>query len=154
VAEIFQDISIEACYADLCYVQSADTSKTVRYWKSSNFISGLFAKGWCPPHPTFFARRTVYERIGGFELSYKISADFELMMRFLEVHKVRAKYIPDVLVKMRVGGISNRSIKNIILQNLEILRALETHGSSVNPFQFFGRKLISKGKQFFFRSNP
>lgn len=152
VAEIFQDESIEACYGDLCYVQYADTSKTVRYWKSKNFVSGLFAKGWCPPHPTFFARRTIYEKIGGFDLSYSIAADFELMMRFLEVHNIRAKYIPDVLVNMRVGGVSNRSIKNIIVQNLEILRALKSHGFHINLFQFFGRKLIFKGKQFFFRS--
>ena len=124
----------------------------IRYWKSNKFIQGSFSKGWCPPHPTFFCKRSVYERFGNFNLNYKIASDVELMMRFLEVNKINIRYIPEILVKMRMGGISNKSLKNIIKLNLEILRALSSHNLSKNPFSFFCYKIISRVKQFLLKS--
>lgn len=152
VAEVFeQDLSLEACYADLIYTGQTDVSRTVRYWQSSDLVPGAFSKGWCPPHPTFFVRRSVYERVGGFDLNYQIASDIELMMRFLEVHKIRVRYVPEVWVKMRMGGTTNKSLGNIWVQNQEVLRALRSHGLSANPIQFFGHKLLSRSKQFFQR---
>lgn len=152
VAEIFeQDLSLDACCADLIYTDQIDTSRTIRYWQSNNFVPGAFSKGWCPPHPTFFVRRSVYERFGSFDLNYRIASDVELMMRFLEVHKVRVRYVPEVWVRMRMGGTTNKSLKNIWVQNQEVLRALRSHGFPANPFLFFGHKLLSRGKQFFRR---
>lgn len=152
VARFFAEApKMDACYADLTYVNQTDTSRTVRYWKSSEFASGAFSKGWCPPHPTFFVRRSVYERFGGFDLGYRIASDVELMMRFLEVHKIRVSYVPEVWVKMRMGGTTNKSLKNIWVQNQEVLHALRSHGLPANPIQFFGHKLLSRGKQFFQR---
>lgn len=152
VADAFyKDPSLDACYADLTYTEQSDTSRVKRYWRSSDFVPGAFLKGWCPPHPTFFVRRSVYERFGGFDLSYRIASDFELMMRFLEINMIRVRYVPEVWVKMRLGGTSNNSLKNIWMANQEILRALRSHGLSVNPIFFFCRKLISRGKQFFRR---
>lgn len=151
VAEALADPDVDACYGDLCYVRQSDTSAVVRYWKSADFRPGLFSGGWCPPHPTFFASREIYEQFGGFDLSYKIAADFELMLRFLEVHRVRIKYIPKVLVKMRMGGTTNRSLSNIVKQNNEILEALKAHGLRSSMAIFFGKKLVSRGKQFFMR---
>lgn len=151
VAAVFKDSSVDACYGDLCYVKQNDTSTVVRYWKSSSFYPTAFEVGWCPPHPTFFVRRDVYERFGGFDLSYKIAADFELMMRLLEVHQVRVKYIPEVLVKMRMGGTTNRSLSNIVKQNKEILRALKSHGLRSSVVHLLGHKLILRGLQFFVR---
>ena len=148
VAKVFEDLSIDACYGDLCYVNAEKVDEIVRYWRSTPFQAGLFSQGWCPPHPTFFVRRGVYERFGRFDLSYKIAADVELMMRFLEVHHVRSKHIPRILVKMRMGGTTNKSLKNIVKQNGEILRALRLHRLSANPVPFFGRKFISRGMQF------
>ena len=75
VAATFEASGADCCYGDLCYVQQGDVSKTVRYWRSTPFAPGLFGRGWCPPHPTFFVRREVYERLGGFDLSFKIGAD-------------------------------------------------------------------------------
>jgi glycosyltransferase involved in cell wall biosynthesis len=152
VATLFKNKPfLDACYADLIYTDRIDTSKIVRYWKSSEFIPGSFSKGWCPPHPTFFVRRSVYERFGKFNLSYDISSDCELMMRFLEVHKINATYKPELWVKMRMGGLSNKSFKNILNQNQEVLIALKKHGLKKNIFIFFAYKTFLRLKQFFYR---
>jgi len=140
--------TIDACYSDLIYVDRLSTSKIIRYWKSSNFNFGAFAKGWCPPHPTFFVRRSVYERFGNFDLNYSIASDVELMMRLLEVQKVNALYIPEMWIKMRLGGASNKSFKNIVMQNKEVLHALKKHNLSVNWISFFVYKIINRGLQF------
>lgn len=153
VAQCFaEDPMLDACYSDLKYVDQFDTSCTVRYWRSNSFVPGSFSHGWCPPHPTFFVRRSVYERFGGFDLSYRIAADVELMMRFLEVHKLRVKYVPNVWVKMRMGGTTNKNLRNVWLQNQEVLQALKSHGLSTNPLHFFMHKVCSRGLQFLRRS--
>jgi glycosyltransferase involved in cell wall biosynthesis len=154
VAKVFENPCIDACYGDLCYVAQNDTSATVRYWKSSEFVPSTFETGWCPPHPTFFVRRAIYQRFGGFDLDYKIAADVELMMRFLEVHKIRTHYLPAVLVHMRMGGETNKSLRNIVKQNREILRALRLHNMRASAWRLMGHKLISRGWQFFVSPNP
>jgi glycosyltransferase involved in cell wall biosynthesis len=152
VAEIFkEDPLLDACYGDLIYTNQMNTSLTVRYWQSNDLVPGAFSKGWSPPHPTFFLRRSVYERFGCFDLNYSIASDVELMMRFLEVHKIRVRYVPEVWVKMRMGGTTNKSLKNVWVQNQEVLRALHSHGLPANPIKFFGYKLLSRSKQFFQR---
>ncbi len=149
VAKCFtDDPMLEACYADLMYADQFDTSRTVRYWQSNPFAPGSFSRGWCPPHPTFFVRRSVYEFFGGFDLSYRIAADVELMMRFLEVHGLRVRYVPDVWVKMRMGGTTNKNLRNVWVQNQEVLRALKSYGLFANPVRFFAYKLWSRGLQF------
>jgi glycosyltransferase involved in cell wall biosynthesis len=151
VARVFSDPSIDACYGDLCYVKPDDVASVVRYWRSSAFSPGLFLHGWCPPHPTLYVRRRVYELFGDFDLRYRIAADAELMMRFLEVHRINALYIPEVLVHMRIGGTTNRSVGNIMRQNLEIWRALKDHGLRPSVGSFVAGKLLSRGKQFLTR---
>jgi glycosyltransferase involved in cell wall biosynthesis len=151
VAAAFNASGADCCYGDLCYVKQDDVKKTVRYWRSTSFASGLFSKGWCPPHPTFFVRREVYERLGGFDLSFKIAADLELMARFLEVGKISSYYIPKVLVHMRMGGTTNGSWNNVIKQNLEIRRGLLAMGLGFSWVRFLGYKLLSRGLQFVLR---
>jgi len=151
IAAAFRDEGIDACYGDLCYVKPDDVASVVRYWCSSAFSPGLFLHGWCPPHPTLYVRRRVYERFGDFDLRYRIAADVELMMRFLEVHRINALYIPEVLVHMRTGGTTNRSVSNIMRQNLEIWRALKDHGLRPSVSSFVAGKLLSRGKQFLTR---
>lgn len=149
VAQCFaDDTKLDACYSDLVYVDQFDTFRTVRYWQSNPFDPGSFSRGWCPPHPTLFVRRSVYERLGSFDLSFRIAADVELMIRFLEVHKLNVKYVPDVWVKMRMGGTTNKSLINVWIQNQEVLRALISHGLTANPLRFFAHKLWSRGLQF------
>lgn len=151
IAEAFNDPQIDAVYGDLCYVKKDDPSKIVRYWRSSPFLPTSFESGWCPPHPTFVVRRNIYKRLGGFNLSYQIAADVELMVRFLEVHRLIARYIPEVLVYMRMGGTTNQSIRNIIKQNREILTALREHGLMASSMRLLGHKFFSRGIQFFIR---
>ena len=149
VEKIFRnDPSIDACYADLIYVDRENVSKTTRYFKSSIFVQGLFSKGWCPPHPTFFVRRSVYERFGCFNLNYRIASDIDLMMRFLEIHKIKTKYISQTWVKMRLGGTTTKNFKNIWIQNQEILSSFRKEGLHVNTISFFIHKIISRSIQF------
>lgn len=139
---------VDACYGDLCYVSKNDPTKVIRYWRSSPFTPGLFARGWAPPHPTLYVRREIYERFGGFDLAYPIAADLDLMARFFEVHCVRSRYVPEVFVRMRTGGASNRSVFSIAKQNREIWHALRKHGLAGSMVAFVLRKLASRMKQF------
>jgi len=154
VMRVFEDPMVEACYAELCYVKQNDTNSIVRYWRSSEFQPGLFLRGWSPAHPTFFVRKSVYERFGGFDLSYKIAADTELMMRFLEVHKIRTRFVPRILVTMRMGGTTNRSVSNVIKQNLEVWRAFRKNRLSPSIFLFVVGKFFSRTAQFLVRPPP
>jgi glycosyltransferase involved in cell wall biosynthesis len=142
------DPTLDACYSDLIYVDTLKISKIIRYWKSSNFNFGAFAKGWCPPHPTFFVHRSVYERFGNFDLDYDSASDVELMMRLLEVKKINVHYTPEVWIKMGLGGVSNKNFMNIIMQNKEVLKAFKNHNLSVNWINFFVHKIINRGLQF------
>jgi len=148
VAEAFKNPNIQACFANLVYVDQHDTSRVVRYWKSRPYQQGLFKSGWMPAHPTFFVRRAVYEQLGDFNLDFPRQADFELTMRFLEIHQIKSMYIPRIWVKMRIGGTSNNSIKGIIKGNLEAYRACKLHRLPVGPF-FIARKILSRIPQFF-----
>ena len=139
---------LDACYSDLIYVDKLTTSKTIRYFKSCSFIPGLFSKGWCPPHPTFFVRRSIFKKYGNFDLNFKIASDVDLMMRFLEVNKIRSLYIPEVWVKMRMGGITNKSLKNILLQNWEIINSIKKNGLNLSFLSFFINKIISRTRQY------
>jgi GT2 family glycosyltransferase len=147
IANTFQDPAVEACYADLVYV-SQDKSRVVRYWKSSPFTKGDFAKGWCPAHPTFYLRRSAIERLGYFDQSFKLAADVEFMMRYLEHGQVRAVYIPNVFVHMRLGGVTNQSWKNIFLQNKEIFSALRINRIPFSKMSFLVKKMFSRLWQF------
>ena len=147
VVNEFIEKKVDSVYGDLVYVDAKNTDKIVRYWRSKPFKEGLFKKGWHPPHPTFFVRKEIYNKCGLFNLNFKIAADYELMLRFLEKCKISSSYIPQVLVKMRIGGESNKNIKNIIKANIECLKAWEVNDLTVNYFLFF-IKPISKILQF------
>lgn len=147
IANAFQDPEVDACYADLVYV-SQDKSRVLRYWKSKPFTKRDFAKGWCPAHPTFYVRKSVIESLGYFDKSYKLAADVELMMRYLERGEVRAAYIPHVFVRMRLGGASNESWKNIVLQNKEIFAALRNNCIPFSRMWFAANKVVSRIGQF------
>lgn len=145
VNKIFtDDPSLGACYADLVYVDRHKAQKTIRYFKSSKFVKGLFAKGWNPPHPTFFVRRSIYNKFGLFNLNYRLASDIDLMFRFLEIHKIKTKYVPEIWVKMRLGGTTNKSLKNIFKQNQEVLKAFREQGLRINTISFLINKIINR----------
>ncbi|NOR25945.1 MAG: glycosyltransferase [Desulforhopalus sp.] len=148
VAAVFSDPTVDACYSDLVYVSPNDLTRVVRYWRSSPYREGLFAKGWCPPHPTFFVRKHIYEKFGGFDLTYTIGNDIEIMMRLLARHKIKSVYIPETTVKMRIGGTSNRNFSNVFRQNIEIIRAARNNNIPLKPFLFIFSKMLSRLGQF------
>lgn len=127
VARAFEDPSVDAAYGDLVYVRNSDPTRVVRYWRAGNYNRAQLASGWMPPHPTFYVRRDVYRRFGGFDTRYKIAADYENMLRILWGGRTNAAYIPEVLVRMRMGGISNRLV-NLLLKSREDYAALRENG--------------------------
>ena len=127
VVNLFREKETDGVYGDLQYVNKQDTKKIVRFWKSTYFDFSLLKKGWMPAHPTLFLKKEVYEKHGKFDLSFKISADYDFMLRILKDDSLKFTYLPYVITKMRVGGASNRSFKNIIQKTKEDYRALRSN---------------------------
>ena len=148
VLKTFRGGQAKVVYGDLVYVKKDDTSSVVRYWKSGPYADGAFERGWVPPHPTFFVTREIYQQHGVFDTGYQLAADFDLMLRFLAKAHVPFAYIPMILVRMRLGGATNKSLKNIIQGNLECQRACRKNGLRISSW-FFVRKAISRLAQFF-----
>jgi glycosyltransferase involved in cell wall biosynthesis len=139
----FHDPSVQVCFGDLVYV-SKDNSYLIRYWKSKPYVCGAFSSAWSPAHPTFYIRRPLIHQVGLFDLSYPIAADFEFMLRCLHTFKLSSAYIPHVLIRMRVGGLSNSNINTIIRQNKEICRALTSNDVHYSFFKFFSFKILNR----------
>lgn len=118
IAAAFADPSVAAVYGDLVYVNQADTGRVIRYWRAGPYHPRRLARGWMPPHPTLYLRRDLYERHGGFGLGYRIAADYDLMLRVLSRINGQVVYLPEVLVRMRLGGTSNRS-RNLLQKSCE-----------------------------------
>jgi glycosyltransferase involved in cell wall biosynthesis len=148
VAAVFRDPRVDASFGDLCYVKQHHPSQVVRYWRAGPHRPGAFADAWVPPHPTFCVRRSLLERCGGFNTHYRIAADFDLMLRLLEVEQVRTRYLPSVLVHMRLGGMSNRNLANVNAGNREILSALRAVGQRVSTLRFLFYKTLRRFQQY------
>lgn len=148
VMQLFNDKNVESVYGDLHYVDRVDTKKIIRNWRSGVYSHGLFLKGWMPPHPSFFLKKEIYNKFGTFNTSFRSAADYELMLRMLHKNKISTAYLPEVIVKMRVGGVSNASMKNRVKANREDKRAWEVNGLKPGLLTLI-RKPLSKIKQFF-----
>ncbi|MEI6267760.1 MAG: glycosyltransferase family 2 protein [Methylococcaceae bacterium] len=127
VAKAFIENEIDSVYGNLTYVNKSDPTKVIRYWKSGDFTLKKLSCGWMPPHPTFFVKRAIYQQHGQFDTRFKIAADYDLMLRFLGKYKISTYYIPSVLIKMRAGGESNKSLKNAIRKSKEDLQAMKNN---------------------------
>ena len=138
VVKEFEEKNVDSVYADLVYVEPKNLNKTVRYYDSGNFNPSKFSYGWMPAHPTFFVKRKVYEKYGVFRTDLKIAADFDILARFLYIHKISYSYIKGALVKMRTGGVST-SFNSIWINNIETLRVCRDNGIKTNIF-----KILSK----------
>ncbi len=128
VAQTFKDKQVDSVYGDLTYVSKNDTSNVVRFWKSGSFSIKKLSRGWMPPHPTFFVKRKIYEKANAFDTSFNISADYDIILRFLGKYLISTYYIPEVLIKMRVGGESNKNLKNLFKKSKEDIRAMKKNG--------------------------
>lgn len=150
VADGFEKTGADACYGDLQYVSAGDTARVIRHWKAGRYRPGAFRLGWMPPHPTFYTRRELYGRLGAFREDFRIAADYELMLRFFERGRIRAHYLKALMVKMRVGGISNRSLPNLVRKSWEDCKAWQVNGLSLSPTTIFLKNAV-KIPQFFSR---
>jgi glycosyltransferase len=134
VMSAFNDPSTDVVYGDLQYVSASNLNKITRTWKAGTFTKKKFYYGWMPPHPAFFVRRKVYETVGNFNLALRSAADYEFMLRVLLKYDHHVRYIPEVLVKMRVGGISNATFRNRIRANREDREAWRIN--NIRPYFF------------------
>lgn len=139
VVDKFEATHPDAIFADLVYVRPNNLDRVVRFYSGAGFTLQKFSYGWMPPHPTFFAKRECYEKYGLFKTDYRIAADYELLARFMVRNNIRCEYLPEVLIKMRTGGVSTKSILSNITLNREILRACR---ENYIPTSFF--KIYSK----------
>lgn len=148
VAARMSETGADTLYADLQYVDALKTNRVVRTWKAGNFRPDNFQIGWMPPHPTFFVKRALYDRYGLYNITLRYSADYELMLRFLYKNRVSTCYLPELIVRMRVGGASNASLRNRLRANREDRLAWEMNGLRPRFYTLY-MKPISKIRQYF-----
>lgn len=128
VVETFRENECDAVYGDLEYVSKHDVSHVIRHWRSGSYSKRKVKFGWMPPHPTFYMKRDLYSSLGLFDLSFKISADYDSLVRYIDKNNISLAYIPKVITKMRVGGLSNRSLINIMLKTKEDVQVMKANG--------------------------
>lgn len=161
VGQVFERENVDTCYGDLVYIAEDNDGllstvqglgykgdRVVRYWKSGAYDPRKFYWGWMPPHPTFFVRRDVYEKYGLFNLELGSAADYEIMLRFLIKYRVKAAYIPEVLVKMRTGGVSTASVKNRLAANRMDRKAWQVNGLKPYPWTLWMKPMRKVGQWF------
>jgi glycosyltransferase involved in cell wall biosynthesis len=141
-----QNQQLDSVYANLYYVAQDNTSKIVRRWITRS--QRPFKYGWHPAHPTLYIKKNVYEKFGFFNLDFKLAADYEIMLRFLEKNKITTIYLPEFLVKMRLGGTTNKSLKNIYKQNVECVKAFKDNHLPVISFLYPIFRVLPKLLQF------
>ncbi|WP_377117056.1 glycosyltransferase family 2 protein [Mucilaginibacter litoreus] len=146
VHETFKKDEPYIVYGDLDYIDGA--GRVIRKWRSGQYKHGMFNYGWMPPHPTFYCKTELFEKLGNYQLVYGTAADYELMLRFMHLHKLPAAYIPMVMVKMAAGGVSNQSISNRLKALKNDLKAMYKNGVFLPPIALLFKPL-RKIKQFF-----
>ena len=147
----FKNHDIDGLYGNLEYVEKIDTNKVVRFWESCAFNNNLLRKGWAPPHPTLFLKSNIYKKHGKFDLKFKISADYDFMLRIFKDDSLKFEYVPRVITRMRTGGVSNKNIKNIFMKTFEDFKAIRKN--KIGSVGTLLRKNTSKIKQFYKKQN-
>ncbi|OBX25534.1 glycosyltransferase [Gelidibacter algens] len=148
IAEAFETDDVDGVYGNLHYVQFDDTEKIVRNWISQPFLPKLLTRGWMPAHPTLFLKSEVYRNYGQFNLEYRIAADYDFVLRVFQQAHHKFTYLPLTITKMRVGGASNRSLKNLVQKTREDYKALITNKIGF-PIKVVLHKNLSKLPQWF-----
>jgi len=150
MVKTLEKANADCAYADLVFVDPENTDKVVRYWRSGNYKTNAFIKGWMPCHPTFFIKRTFIKQFGAYNTTLRLSADYEFMLRMIHKNGLVPAYLPETIIKMRTGGLSSKSIRNRLSANKEDRRAWELNGLSPGAFTIL-MKPISKVRQFLVR---
>lgn len=149
IAAAFRDPAVEAVFSDLDYVSQADTSRVIRHWSTGAFHPRRLKYGWMPAHPTLYLRREIYERFGVYDINFGIAADYDFILRYFSQATAPSVYIPEVLYKMRLGGVSNRNWAKVRQKMNEDLLAIRRN--NVGGIHTLALKNLSKIGQFFVR---
>jgi len=147
ITEVFDNTRADGVYGDLVYVNKENLNKVIRHWKSGPFKTSMLNRGWMPPHPTLFLKRKIFDNYGLYDTGFKISSDYDFMLRIMSRPELKFEYLPQIITLMRVGGASNRSLKNIIRKSKEDLRALRKN--KIGGWSALLMKNLSKIGQFF-----
>ena len=150
IVKVFEEDNLDSLYGDLVYVDPILTDKITRYWKSEQFSFSKIMEGWTLPHPTFFVKKKIYDEFGLYSIRLKSAADYEMIIRLLYKNKISVHYLPEILVRMRNGGVSNATILARLRGNREDKLAWEMNDLKIPKFLRF-RKPLSKISQFFRR---
>lgn len=149
VGEMFtKNKALDMVYGNLEYVNREDVSNTVRRWISCSYYPTFFEDGHVPPHPSLFVKRQLYEQAGSFNITYKLASDYELMLRLFRKHHFKSAHINRVFVKMRLGGATNKNLKNILNGNREIYRSW-TNNSLKCPYLMWPKRIYRRLVQFY-----
>lgn len=146
VAKAFSQEDINILYGDLDFIDPGE--KIVRKWRSGRYRSGMFNWGWMPPHPTFYCRKVLFANLGTYRLDYGSAADYELMLRFIHAYKANVFYLDKIMVKMFIGGISNKNVTNRVKALLYDLKAMRNN-DILFPYITIIFKPLRKIMQFF-----
>lgn len=142
VAHVFLTAGIDVVYGDVQFVDPKNINKIVRYYSSKSFNPQKFKNGFMPAHPSFYAKRELFEKLGYYKENYQIAADYELLIRFLYKNKLKSKYLEMPFVSMRTGGISNKSLMSNYILNKEIIRACRENGIKTNLINIYSKYFI------------
>jgi glycosyltransferase len=148
VVAAFERDRVDAVYGDIIMVDENDITQVKRTWRSGGYDRERFRQGWMPPHIATFIRRSAYDKFGHFNTDLRIAADYEILFRFLYKHSLPTVHLPEILVRFRLGGMSNGSVKHVLKANTEVRRSWGLNGFQAPPL-LVTRKLWSKVMQFF-----
>lgn len=143
----FETKRVDIVYGNINYV-SSDLKRIIRKWKSSVFQKNSFQKGWHPPHPSFFVKKDVYEQCGVYDLEFNISADFDFMLRSMELTNYKTYFVNEVITNMRIGGESNRSLSNIFKGNRQIHQSFLKNNIKINRLFYSINRILPKVIEF------
>lgn len=133
--------SLDATIADIVFVNEAN-DRILRHYDAKNWRPSKFAWGFMPPHPSFFCRRHLFDKLGYYKTDYKIAADYELLIRFLYVNKVHYSYLPIITTRMRMGGVSTKNLNSILTLNKEIKRACVENELGTNFLKIYTKYIF------------
>ena len=127
IVESFENNNVDSIYGDLVYVKPDSINQVLRVWKGYNYKRSKFKYGWMPAHPTFYIKKSIVDKYGGYETHYYTASDYEFMARYLYRHKVSCYYLPKLIVRMRNGGASNSSIYSRLRANRRDFLAMKNN---------------------------
>jgi len=146
VAAEFANKNTDILYADLDFIDPS--GKITRKWRSGKYKGGMCNRGWMPPHPTFYCKKELFDRLGSYRLDYGSAADYELMLRFIHASKANVVYLKKVIIKMFIGGVSNKNLSNRVQALRFDLKAMRNNGI-LFPYFTIVLKPLRKMMQFF-----